>query len=889
MAEVGYNQGVPDANPQTQAPNDEQNIQGKVGAGLQQLGAGASKAGDFFGQVAADDQTNAVLSGASKIMYGDPSKTTIGPDGQPVQDTGYLGLKGAAALRARPQVEQQLDQLISGARDNLGNANEQLQFDSFTRRYRTSLSEQVGSHADAEQNTWFSQVFTDSVNVAQDGVANDPLNPVAVARGAADTTNALIKQAVINGADKNNPNDPLIQNALLKGRQLTLKTQVQAIGATDPAQALSILTKNRALAGQDFEPLYDAFSEKADQQTGTNAGTSLATGHAAQAAADFAASPANPAQPVYQQATTQIPGGMSPQGLARTVQVESGGKDVTNASGHVGYGQFSDATWRTYGAGGDPHNFNDSVAAIQRYAAANAKYLLPILGRGPTDAELYLAHQQGPSGAARLLTNPNAPAATIVGAQAVLQNGGTLGMTAGEYTAMWTHKFNGTTPANINVPAGPRSEMGVSPAGGPAGPQSTPAGGIPPSPDAVAATGVPAAPGAIPLAPDLSAAAPTTPATPQAAAYQQIMNSGMTPRAKQYAIEAYNRQASALAIAADQSATQIRQANDKAMNTYTTQILQGDFPQLQAVASDPNLTAEGKDAINSLMLKHANDSWAGATAAYGPSFHKRMGQVIAPLGDPSRLSDPTQIYALAAKPDGGLSLAGADYLVGMMGRVTKSVDDSETTQALKSLMDGQKSKMSFQQEGDIQGPKDPQGEQLFNNRFVPRVMGAYDQWIKAGKDPWQFLTQDNFDKLAQGLRSPREMAMAKLEAQSGVTPDNLNLPPPPAGIDPDGWKAVLAIPVAAGKDKQAAWPIGNWQAAVRGLAQQPTAHRIEQFNRFFAGAPFSAQDVLDSLGVQAHGMSPDERKAGKATETAVPLTNHLPQPINTLIGNFVVP
>jgi len=83
-------------------------------------------------------------------------------------------------------------------------------------------------------------------------------------------------------------------------------------------------------------------------------------------------------------------------------------------------------------------------AAIQ-LAQNNKAELTKALGRPPTDAELYLAHQQGAEGASGLLSNPNAPASSIVGAKAVLSNGGNLNMTAGQFANLWLNKYNGTS------------------------------------------------------------------------------------------------------------------------------------------------------------------------------------------------------------------------------------------------------------------------------------------------------------------------------------------------------------------------------------------------------------------------------------------------------------
>src|SRR5260370_36472647 len=64
----------------------------RLGQGEQQLGAGATTAAKFFGQVSADDASNQFQDFSTKLLHGDPSKT--GPDGLP--DTGYMGLRGEA-------------------------------------------------------------------------------------------------------------------------------------------------------------------------------------------------------------------------------------------------------------------------------------------------------------------------------------------------------------------------------------------------------------------------------------------------------------------------------------------------------------------------------------------------------------------------------------------------------------------------------------------------------------------------------------------------------------------------------------------------------------------------------------------------------------------------
>lgn len=105
--------------------------------------------------------------------------------------------------------------------------------------------------------------------------------------------------------------------------------------------------------------------------------------------------------------------------------------------------QFIDATARQYGLQ-DPFDVQAATDAAARLARDNAAILARATGRQPTAAELYLAHQQGGGGAAKLLANPNARAVDIVGRDAVRLNGGREDMTAGEFAGIWLNKFNRT-------------------------------------------------------------------------------------------------------------------------------------------------------------------------------------------------------------------------------------------------------------------------------------------------------------------------------------------------------------------------------------------------------------------------------------------------------------
>lgn len=139
--------------------------------------------------------------------------------------------------------------------------------------------------------------------------------------------------------------------------------------------------------------------------------------------------------------------------LARIAALESSGdvNAVNPISGAFGVYQFMPKTAAQYGIDQNS-TLAEQTAAANALLEDNRKDLRSAIGREPSPAELYLAHQQGVSGAAALLGDPKQPAIVALTAvyknvdvarQAVLNNGGTEGMTAGQFSQLWANKFNG--------------------------------------------------------------------------------------------------------------------------------------------------------------------------------------------------------------------------------------------------------------------------------------------------------------------------------------------------------------------------------------------------------------------------------------------------------------
>lgn len=154
--------------------------------------------------------------------------------------------------------------------------------------------------------------------------------------------------------------------------------------------------------------------------------------------------------------------GVDPDTMKRIAWIESGGDPSAQNPNSSAGGLFqqTDGNAADYGVA-DRLDARQSAKGAAEFAADNTAFLTKKLGREPTPGELYLAHQQGPGGAAKLLENPDKLAVDVVGEDAVKLNGGTADMTAGEFAALWTSKMDGEMPAKSTGKAPPSVETGI--------------------------------------------------------------------------------------------------------------------------------------------------------------------------------------------------------------------------------------------------------------------------------------------------------------------------------------------------------------------------------------------------------------------------------------------
>jgi hypothetical protein len=153
--------------------------------------------------------------------------------------------------------------------------------------------------------------------------------------------------------------------------------------------------------------------------------------------------------------------------LNKTKGIENpgGNPGAVSPTGAKGDFQFTRGTAADYGVA-DPTNPAQAREGARQLAIDNAASLTKMLGRAPTEAEVYLAHQQGAGGAGALLAHPNMNAVQALTTyayggdmqkadQAIRVNGGDASMTAGQFTNKWISRYEGVPASAGPIPFTP--------------------------------------------------------------------------------------------------------------------------------------------------------------------------------------------------------------------------------------------------------------------------------------------------------------------------------------------------------------------------------------------------------------------------------------------------
>jgi len=783
----------------------------EAGAALGQAGGQVTALGKKYEQIASDDAYNQLVPKIDGILHGVPGQT--GPDGQP--DAGYLGMRG------RDAVIQRMDQAIKETRDALPTPEAQLEFDKQSQRYRTYAIEKIGTNYERQRGAYEENVNRAAINTTMNSIAVNAGDDTHFRNSLEDARHVAAERAKINGGD-----ETTIKSAVDGATADSWETRIKAIGVKDPGRAMEMADQHKdelgvhyhdGVAVSVYDQLVTHLRARADEQIGNAAGQEEIN------RARVGSAHANPAQPVYAQAAQSSAGFSSPRSIARTVQIESGGNPNAGAgSGHVGAGQFSPSTARAVGIT-DRGDFTQSVYGIQRYAAMNRPILEKALGREPTDAELYLAHQQGPAGASKLLANPEARAGDLVGDAAIRGNGGDPNAPASAFTAKWTAKFNGTP----FISAGPSI--------------------------ATFKPSAPATPGS--LNGEVPAEQPTPqPETPQedivphyteqvkADAYRAILdNPNLNEAQKGHAERTIQRELAAEDIAFNQTERARKEKNDAAAQEIVAAAMQGQFQGLtNQIATDNRLNWQTKMHLGSFVQAEAKRKATGDDEGYGQGYADIYRRVVAAPGDPQRIADASEIYRMAG--DGGpLTGNGAQKLVSIM-REIKKPESASAHAVFSEMMREIKKEVSFEvNDGFVKIP-DPVGERNFAYSIFPALQTQFDKALAEGGDLQKFYQTlpETARDMRDQLRPPAQMARDKLAAlgQAREAP-----PPPPAGVQEQDWGKVVTKPPLG-------FSQGRWGQILSTLVANPTEENVALFNKHFgARGARPGADILRDFGI----------------------------------------
>lgn len=105
--------------------------------------------------------------------------------------------------------------------------------------------------------------------------------------------------------------------------------------------------------------------------------------------------------------TVALRTGLDPALLRAFVQIESSGRPDARAGSHKGLLQLSDAEFAKWGGSGDIYDPEANLMAGAKKLKAAADQFASQYGRAPQPVDLYLEHQQGPSGYRAHMTNPD--------------------------------------------------------------------------------------------------------------------------------------------------------------------------------------------------------------------------------------------------------------------------------------------------------------------------------------------------------------------------------------------------------------------------------------------------------------------------------------------------
>jgi hypothetical protein len=806
--------------PTEQAPNDITRVEsspamfgGLVAQSVSEVGKGAEAAANFYNQVSADQVQNDAAEQYLKLMHGDPGKTN--PDGSP--DTGFFGNRGQAAMDAYPSTMARFDQITKQAKGNLHTVESQLQFDEWSRRMRDNYMSQISSFYDTQSHAWGEETAKNQTKGALNGITSNPTDETDFKHNLADAIGGQIKAGQMNGTiplgkinDDNTvgPNhiplkpDAILarKNAIVAGTAMAWNARIEGLAARGQVkEAYKMAQDNVGRLGTDGERIVAGMRAKAEAQTGQQAAAGTANlWPSGQGAAGI-----NINEPGWYDAYN-----------GRTEQIENPAHDpnARSPAGAGGFKQWTPSTAARYGVTiGDRASEEQGMRALTR---DNFNALQNGLGRAPTPAELYLAHQQGAQGALRLMADPSRRAADIVGMKAITGNGGTADMSAGQFVAMWQAKFNRTpVGAAIASAAPPRAQWATLAGGG--GPLPIEQTAFEPSGTAQTPQTTPAG---MPLdegqrlgqAPVGEEQPPIDWEAVRQFRYNQLP-ANLNQSERGYAERAIDHKITEQAIAEGQTKKDEEERRKKALDTISAFEMKGDYlGAFRAVQNDPYFIAHPTEALKVSDTIEAR-SGMKKIADLAPNYKDYMSIHDDILNH--RIRNPIDLMVL--ENQGKLYPAGTKQLTEMLNQIDKIQEFGLQDKIQGVLKDASQHLVHDLDVGNFH-QVDANGARAMKN-FMNEWFRDLDAWREAkgtteGFPGWE---DKNLDERYERIRPKRQMQQdmiqqgIELQGAQEQQQEQQFIPPPPAGVRPAAWDlAIGSRPVRPDTGKQ--WTPAVW-------------------------------------------------------------------------------
>lgn len=385
------------------------------------------------------DALNTAQQSSQKVQSGDPDDSS---------KPGFYALKGSQAVGAYKDATQRVQDAYKQARSGLDNEVQRNQFDRMSRRTLNEELATMGKHYAQQTQAYAMDAQQSLVQTSMQGGINAWTNDTLFHQ------QLEAAQAHQHGLDvmKGLPPETQQQNAADIASKMHAE-RVQRMAPDDPLAAMSYLqshldqingTTQTALL-QHLKPQVDKAGAQADADT--------VTGRYGGTAAMRLAALTGPVPDMIKASATRQ--GIDVGDALTVAKIESGVGTAADRPGSQfrGVYQMGDAAWAA--RGGTAANRGDLSAQVDLGIAnlAHSKEVASgAVGRPAAGWEAYLVHQQGDGGGGALLRadaernavdvlTPAYKGNAAAARAAVVQNGGTADMTAGQFRGLWRAKF----------------------------------------------------------------------------------------------------------------------------------------------------------------------------------------------------------------------------------------------------------------------------------------------------------------------------------------------------------------------------------------------------------------------------------------------------------------